>query len=221
MASQPDNTPSQNPGVPDVVIDRLPQYVRILHALMDDGIEVVSSQQLGRHLQVSPAQIRKDLSCLGRFGKQGRGYDVRYLASELKRILGLNRRWNVCLIGVGRLGRAILRYPGFAPEGFQIVAAFDTDDSVVGTIIDDLKVRSMDELGETVKRLNISIGIIAVPGDVAQEVMKLLTECGVEAILNYAPVYPRVPERVRVRNVDPVLSLQSMTYYLTRRDGDD
>ena len=217
MAPQPNSTPSDHPKVPDVVIDRLPQYVRILHTLMDSGIEVVSSQQLGRHLQVTPAQIRKDLSYLGRFGKQGRGYDVRYLASELKRILGLNRRWNVCLVGVGRLGRAILSYPGFAPEGFEIVAAFDTDDRVVGTTIDNLKVQSMEELDETVKRLNISIGVIAVPGSVAQEVMGMLTKSGVKAILNYAPIYPQVPERVRVRNVDPVLTLQSMTYYLTLR----
>ncbi len=220
MASQPDNTSSPNSRVPDVVIDRLPQYVRILHTLMESGVEVVSSQQLGRRLQVTPAQIRKDLSYLGRFGKQGRGYDVRYLASELKQILGLNRRWNVCLVGVGRLGRAILSYPGFAPEGFEIVAAFDTDSRVVGTNLGDLKVQPMDELGETVNQLHISIGVIAVPSSVAQEVMKLLTECGVEAILNYAPVYPHVPERVRVRNVDPVLSLQSMTYYLTRNNDD-
>lgn len=188
---------------------------------MESGVEVVSSQQLGRRLQVTPAQIRKDLSYLGRFGKQGRGYDVRYLASELKQILGLNRRWNVCLVGVGRLGRAILSYPGFAPEGFEIVAAFDTDDRVVGAKLGDLSVQPITELGETVNRLNISIGVIAVPSSVALEVMKLLTECGVEAILNYAPVYPHVPERVRVRNVDPVLSLQSMTYYLSRPDGED
>ncbi len=220
MAPQPENTSSQHSRVPDVVIDRLPQYVRILHTLMDSGVKVVSSHQLGRHLQVTPAQIRKDLSYLGRFGKQGRGYDVRYLASELKQILGLNRRWNVCLVGVGRLGRAILSYPGFAPEGFEIVAAFDTDDRVVGATLGDLKVQPMSELGETVNRLNISIGVIAVPSSVAQEVIKLLTECGVEAILNYAPVYPHVPERVRVRNVDPVLSLQSMTYYLSHRNSD-
>ena len=219
MAPQPSSSPSHHPKVPDVVIDRLPQYVRILHTLMETGVKVVSSQQLGRHLQVTPAQIRKDLSYLGRFGKQGRGYDVRYLASELKQILGLNRRWNVCLIGVGRLGRAILSYPGFAPEGFEIVAAFDTDDGVVGTTLGELKVQPMHELGETVDRLNISIGVIAVPSSVAQQVMGSLTECGVEAILNYAPVYPHVPERVRVRNVDPVLSLQSMTYYLSRRNS--
>ncbi len=90
-------------------------------------MDVVSSQQLGEQLQVTPAQIRKDLSYLGRFGKQGRGYNVSYLATELKQILGLNRRWNVCLVGVGRLGRAILSYPGFVPEGFEIVAAFETD----------------------------------------------------------------------------------------------
>ena len=217
MAAQSHNSQPNGSRVPDVVIARLPQYVRILNSLMDSGVEVVSSQQLGDQLQVTPAQIRKDLSYLGRFGKQGRGYNVRYLTTELKQILGLNRRWRVCLVGVGRLGKAILSYPGFAPEGFEIVAAFDSNDHLIGQTISGLKVQGMEELGSTVARLNIGIGIIAVPSGVAQQVMKLLTQSGVKAILNYAPVYPQVPEQVRVRNVDPVLSLQSMTYYLTNQ----
>ena len=215
MAAQSHNSQLNESRVPDVVIARLPQYVRILNSLMDSGVELVSSQQLGDQLQVTPAQIRKDLSYVGRFGKQGRGYSVQYLATELKQILGLNRRWRVCLVGVGRLGKAILSYPGFAPEGFEIVAAFDSNNDIVGQTISGLKVQEMKELESAVARLNIGIGIIAVPGAVAQQVTKLLTQSGVRAILNYAPIYPQVPDQVRVRNVDPVLSLQSMTYYLT------
>ena len=111
--------------VPEVVVLRLPLYVRALSQLRDSGTDVVSSQQLGSLLQMTPAQIRKDLSYFGRFGKQGRGYNVRFLLHELREILGLDREWRACLIGVGRLGHAIINYPGFSPEGFKIVAAFD------------------------------------------------------------------------------------------------
>ena len=121
--------PSQ---VPDVVVLRLPLYVRALNSILRDGDEVVSSQQLGARLHMTPAQIRKDLSYFGRFGKQGRGYDARFLLNELGQILGLDRSWHACLIGMGRLGQAIINYPGFAPEGFDIVAAFDSAADQVG-----------------------------------------------------------------------------------------
>ena len=206
-------------NVPDVVITRLPQYIRILNSMLESGVKVVSSQHLGEHLQVTPAQIRKDLSFLGRFGKQGRGYSVKYLATELKKVLGLNKKWNVCLVGVGSLGQAILSYPGFAPEGFKIVAAFDTDPSIVGKTIGGLKVQPVESLDEMLTRLKINIGIIAVPSHMAQDVINQLIDCGIKAILNYAPVYPQVPPDVKVRDVDPVLSLQSMTYYLTQDKG--
>ena len=193
---------------------RLPQYIRALGSLLKDGTEIVSSQQLGEMLQVTPAQIRKDLSYFGRFGKQGRGYGVRHLLAELKEIMGLDKHWNVGLVGVGRLGKAILSYPGFAPEGFQIVAAFDGDRRMVGKIIGDLRVQSMDELDQAVTDLGIDIGIVAVPSDHAQEVIDRLTECGVKAILNYAPTSPQSQAGVKIRNIDPVLSLQTMTFYL-------
>ena len=208
-------TPRANQlDVPEVVIIRLPQYIRILGALLGGGMEIVSSQQLGEMLQVTPAQIRKDLSYFGRFGKQGRGYSVRHLLAGLKEIMGLDTRWNVGLVGVGRLGRAILSYPGFAPEGFQIVAAFDSNRRMIGRTIGNLTVQSMDELDRTVTDLGISIGIVAVPGQHAQGVIDRLVECGVKAILNYAPVSLQAQEGVKIRNIDPVLSLQTMTFYL-------
>ena len=219
MVDRSANHQSSYADVPEVVITRLPQYIRILNTLLSSGVDVVSSQQLGEYLQVTPAQIRKDLSYLGRFGKQGRGYNVKHLASELKLILGLNKKWNVCLVGIGRLGRAILSYPGFAPEGFEIIAAFDTDTALIDQTIGGLRVQPIEELDETIARLSISIGIVAVPSTVAQDAITRLTECGIRAILNYAPVYPQVPPEVKVRNVDPVLSLQSMTYYLTNGES--
>ena len=201
--------------VPEVVISRLPQYVRILNRLQDDGIQVVSSQQLGEKLQVTPAQIRKDLSYFGRFGKQGRGYSVSDLLNRLRQILGINSPWNVAVVGVGRLGRAILSYPGFNPDGFHLVAAFDLNDSVVGETVGGLTVRKMDELDRVVQSEKVSIGIVAVPVEYTQNVVDQLVACGVRAILNYAPITPQVREGIRIRNIDPVLSLQSMTYYIS------
>lgn len=191
-------------------------YVRALSQLLDDGDEVVSSQELGNLLQMTPAQIRKDLSYFGRFGKQGRGYNVRFLREELRQILGLDRKWPTCIIGVGRLGQAIINYPGFIPEGFFVATAFDSDEEQVGRHIGDIEVRSMSALSETIEHEGISIGIVAVPAAQAQFVIGELVKAGVRGILNYAPIAPKVPVNTVVRNIDPVLSLQSMTFYLMR-----
>lgn len=200
--------------VPDVVVSRLPQYVRVLKELSQQRIEIISSQQLGQALQMTPAQIRKDLSYFGRFGKQGRGYNVRYLLNELRQILGLDQEWNITVVGVGRLGRAIISYPGFAPEGFRMVAAFDSDARQVGQSIGGLIVQPMSELSETIRRKDIRVSIVAVPATQTAEVIRNLTLSGIKAILNYAPTTTLVPEDVRVQNIDPVLALQSMTYHL-------
>ncbi len=206
--------------VPEVVVMRLPQYLRALTQLSQRGVEVVSSQQLGRQIQVTPAQIRKDLSYFGRFGKQGRGYSVSYLLRELRYITGLDREWPVALIGVGRLGRAILSYPGFTPEGFRLVAAFDADPSQVGQTVAGIVVQPVDRLPEILPELGVRIAIVAVPAAHTQEVIDLLVKCNVRAIVNYAPRAAQVPPSVKVRNIDPVLALQSMTYYLrAQQDG--
>ena len=199
--------------IPEVVIDRLPVYTRALELLQRQGSEVVSSQELGEQLGVTPAQIRKGLSYFGRFGKQGRGYNVARLLDELREILGLTRQWAMVLVGVGKLGRAIVGYGGFAPQGFRIVEAFDADPAVVGAEVDGLVVKSVDALPEALRRRTIDIGIVAVPAANAQKVIDMLVENGVRAILNYAPIAPHVPSNVRVKDIDPVLALQSMTYY--------
>ena len=200
--------------VPDVVVERLPLYVRVLAGFEARGTEMVSSEQLGSQLDMTPAQIRKDLSYFGRFGKQGRGYNVQALALRLREILGLDRSWNACLVGVGRLGRAIISYPGFAPEGFNIVSAFDMNPAVVGTMVDGISVDAISEIKPVVERLDIAIGIVAVPAAAAQEVIDRLVEAGVRGILNYAPITAHAPGNVKIKNIDPVMSLQSMTYYL-------
>jgi redox-sensing transcriptional repressor len=205
--------------IPPVVIDRLPLYARALATLESQGREVVSSQELGQQLNVTPAQIRKDLSYFGRFGKQGRGYNVRKLLEELRRILGLNRQWRMALIGTGRLGRAILGYEGFSPQGFRIVEAFDSDVSMIGKEVGGLTVHDTRNLETVLAESPVEIGIVAVPGDTAQNAIDRLVKCGVRAILNYAPIAAHVPRGVQIKRIDPVLSLQGMTYYLKTGDA--
>ncbi|MEE8386618.1 MAG: redox-sensing transcriptional repressor Rex [Dehalococcoidia bacterium] len=200
--------------IPSIVIDRLPLYARALATLEARGRDVVSSHELGTQLNVTPAQIRKDLSYFGRFGKQGRGYNVRKLLEELRQILGLDRQWQMALVGIGRLGRAILGYRGFGPQGFRIVEAFDSDPQSIGTMIDDVLVKPISGLEERLGVNPVDVGIVAVPAEAAQDVIDTLVRCGVRAILNYAPIAARVPPGVYVKRIDPVLALQSMTYYL-------
>ena len=200
--------------VPEVVILRLPLYIRALSQMSEEGQTVISSKTLGNRLQITPAQIRKDLSYFGRFGKQGRGYKVDSLIEELTNILGLNRQWNSCIVGVGRLGKAIINYPGFVPEGFKIISAFDNDPSMIGKTVNEIQILPMDKIKSAVKQNDIKIAILAVPATVAQNVITELLNTNIKAILNYAPIAPKVPETLVLRNIDPVLSLQSMTYYL-------
>ena len=200
--------------IPDVVIDRLPVYARALALLDDQGREVVNSQELGKRLGVTPAQIRKDLSYFGRFGKQGRGYNVARLLAELREILGLTRDWSMVLVGVGQLGHAIVSYAGFKPQGFHIVEIFDADPSIVGTTIDGLTIRHVDTLPDVLRGRAVDIGIVAVPGSAAQGVVDVLVQAGLKAILNYAPIAAQVPSDVRVKDIDPVLALQSMTFHV-------
>ena len=204
--------------IPEVVIDRLPVYGRALALLQRQGREVVNSQELGERLGVTPAQIRKDLSYFGRFGKQGRGYNVARLLEELNQILGLTREWAMVLVGVGQLGRAILGYDGFAPQGFRIIAAFDDDPNTVGTSVNGRTIKSVSTLRETLEQQKADIGIVAVPGASAQRVIDNLVDCGVRAILNYAPIAAQAPPHVRIKDIDPVLALQSMTFYIKRQD---
>ena len=200
--------------IPEVVIDRLPIYVRALTVLERQGRDVVNSQELGGKLGVTPAQIRKDLSYFGRFGKQGRGYNVKRLLEELHQILGITREWSMVLVGVGQLGRAILGYGGFAPQGFRIVGAVDVDSEAIGERVNGLEVKSIDVLPEEMRQLHAQLGIVAVPAASAQQVIDMLVASGVKAILNYAPIAAHVPPDVRIKDIDPVLALQSMTFYI-------
>ena len=201
-------------NIPDIVIRRLPIYVRTLRALCDQQVGSASSEQLAELIGVTAAQIRRDLSYFGKFGKQGKGYDTRLLAEAISSILKLDRQWPVALAGLGNLGRAIANYRGFAPSSFTITALFDRNPTHVGERIGELDIQPIEELPNQMREERITIGIIATPKIYAQETADLMVEGGVQAILNYAPVILKVPEGITVREIDPVSALQSMTYYI-------
>jgi redox-sensing transcriptional repressor len=205
--------------VPDVVVRRLTQYYYALRRCRERGLEIVSSQHLGEMLNVTAAQIRKDLSFFGGFGKQGIGYNVESLLEHVQRILGLKQEWVVALVGLGNLGRALLHYQGFAQEGFKIVALFDSDPRKIGTTVGGLTIRDDKEIAQMVPEMRVHIAILALPPDKAQEMADILIKAGARALLNYAPVTLKVPEGVWVRQMDPLVALQSMTYYLVGLEG--
>lgn len=200
--------------VPDIVIGRLPIYLRALNLLYEAGQEFTSSQELGQKLGIGSAQIRKDLSHFGEFGKQGTGYEINYLREQISKILHVDRDWAVALVGFGDLGQAIAHYGGFATKGFHIEAIFDNDPAKIGQETNGKTVYDMKSLAQVINQLKIKMAIIAVPASVAQSVSDLLIEAGVRAILNYAPITLTVPEKVQVQYIDPVVHLQRMTYYL-------
>ena len=201
-------------SIPNVVIQRLALYLRCTQLLIASSHDVASSQEMARNLGLSSAQIRKDLSYFGEFGKQGMGYDLRNLRNQLERILHIDRVWPVILVGAGDLGQALANYGGFISRGFAIVAAFDSDPSRIGQRLGDLIVQDAKDLARSIQERSIEIAILAVPASAAQEVALSLTDSGIKAILNYAPVSLNLPESIQVRFIDPAASLQSMTYYL-------
>lgn len=205
-------------AIPDVVVRRLPIYARSLSYLAEEGVRSVSSQELGERIGVTAAQIRKDLSYFGEFGKQGIGYNVEYLMGHIRRILGLNEAWPVVLVGAGHLGQAIARYEGFRSRGIDIVGLFDNDAAKIGLEVGKLTVQPDTELPSVLRQHHIRLAIVAVPATRAQDVVDSLVEYGVQGILNYAPIVVQAPEGVWVRHIDPVALLHSMTYYLAREE---
>lgn len=201
-------------NVPGIVIGRLPIYLRALGILEDDGKEVTSSQELGQKLGISSAQIRKDLSHFGEFGKQGTGYKIAFLQERLQEILNLNQNWPVALVGFGDLGHALLHYGRFSEKGFHIKAIFDTAPDKIGQAVGDLVISDAKDITRIIQQEKIKIVILAVPRTVAQSVSDVLVEAGVKAILNYAPTTLFLPSDVQVQDIDPVVRLQQMTYYL-------
>ena len=196
-------------------IDRLPLYFRTLRLAQDEGIDIISSDELGRRLGITPEQIRKDLASFGQFGKKGVGYYVNELKRNVGEILGLDNHWNIAIVGIGHLGVALANYQNFIALGFNLVALFDNDPNIIGKTVNHVKVKSIDELQSCAKNLKIDIGVIAVPAQFAQQVADKLVKANIKGIWNFAPVKMRVPEDVKIVNEDLSVGLSRLSYYIT------
>lgn len=206
--------------IPDIVIRRLPVYERTLKGMLEEGVHSVSSEELGARIGVTAAQIRRDLSYFGKFGKQGKGYDVANLASAILHILNIDHQWEVALAGFGHLGQAIAHYRGFEPNAFRIAAIFARNPEQIGQEVNGTMVLDEAQMTDVIREMGIKIGIVAVPASAAQDVADRMIAGGVRAIVNYAPVVLKVPDNVWVREIDPTGALQSLTYYLHEQPGD-
>lgn len=200
--------------ISEAVVRRLPIYLRFLNELSRMNVTTVSSQDLGAKLNLNPAQIRKDLAYFGEFGKKGIGYDVTYLIEKIRQILKLDREIQVALVGAGNLGRALSNYNAYLQDNMKIVAIFDAMPGKVGEKLNNMTVLPMEKLADTIRDMQIRIGIITVPASEAQNVANHFVDAGIEAILNFAPVIIRVPDNVRVHHADFTTDLQSLAYYL-------
>ncbi len=200
--------------IPDIIVSRLPVYLRALRRMQALKQPTTSSQELGELVGISAAQIRKDLSQFGEFGKQGTGYNIAFLANKLSEILQVQRVWDVALIGMGDMGHALARYQGFSDRGFRVAMVFDNDPTKVGKQVDRFVIQDTREMGKAIREAGIKVAMVCVPAAVAQDVTAQLVEAGIKAILNYAPISLSVPAGVRVQYLDPSIGLQRMTYYL-------
>lgn len=214
---KPEPTPSRD--VPNVVVNRLSLYLRELQHLVREGRATVSSSQLGKLLGFGDAQVRKDLAYFGHFGHPGIGYRCHELIAEIRRILGTDRQWTVTMIGVGNLGRALLRYKGFAAKGFRIVAAFDLDPRVVGAKIEGVPVYDLKQLGDVVRQQRIQLGMITVPATQAQGVADQLVAAGIDGIVNFAPVTLSLPTEVGLVGVDLTTELEQLAFSVANRNA--
>ena len=196
-------------------VDRLPRYYRCLRQLTDEGVEIASSEELGRRLAINPEQIRKDLAFFGQFGKKGVGYYVAELKESIGTILGLDHHWNVAIIGMGHLGAALANYQGIARLGFRLAAIFDANPIVIGTRVGERRVEDIAYLAEIIAERDIRIGVIAVPAAAAQEVADKLVTAGIRGIWNFAPVNIQVPPTIPFVSEDLSVGLSALSYYLS------
>jgi redox-sensing transcriptional repressor len=211
--------PAAAKRIPEATVARLPVYLRSLLEVAEMKAPTISSERLAELAGVNAAKVRKDLSYLGSYGTRGVGYDVEYLLFQISRELGLTQDWPVAIIGIGHLGHALANYDNFTARGFRIVALFDADPRKVGDEVNGIRVRSLDDLDDVVASEGVSIGIIATPAPVAQEVADRLVAAGVTSILNFAPTVLNVPDGVSLRKVDLSIELQILSFYEQRAAG--
>ena len=211
--------PSDRPRrrIPEATVARLPVYLRILGEQADEGVDSISSDRLAELGGVNAAKVRKDLSYLGSYGTRGVGYEVAFLVYQIRRDLGLTHDWPVVIVGAGNLGHALAGYGGFGQRGFPVVGIVDVDATKVGTVLGGVRVRHIDELSQIVQSKRVNIGVVAVPGQAAQDAAERLVRAGITSILNFAPIVLTVPRSIEVRKVDLAVELQILSYHEQRR----
>ena len=204
--------------IADSTVRRLSIYLRFLEEFEERGLATVSSDALARRGGTTSAQVRKDLSFFGSFGKRGLGYSVPELATALREILGLGREWRVVIIGAGKIGAALAQYRGFRQRGFQIVAAYDTNADKIGHELEGIEVRDMNRLEADVARERPEIAVLAIPSEFAQAALDRVVRAGIRAVLNFAPIQLNAPADVTVKTVNMAMELEGLTFALTNRD---
>jgi redox-sensing transcriptional repressor len=204
--------------IADSTVRRLAIYLRFLEEFQQQGRDTISSEALASRAGTTSAQVRKDLSFFGSFGKRGLGYDVDALATKLRAILGLGHRYRVIVVGAGRLAGALVQYAGISARGFQIVAVVDKDPAKVGSDTGGLAIEDVADLEAIIQREQVEIAILVTPADPAQGLVDRLVEAGITAILNFAPVQLHVPPGVDVKNVNLAVELETLSYALAHRD---
>ncbi len=205
--------------IPDATVRRLSLYLRFLEDFGRSGVTSVASGALAERGGATAAQVRKDLSYLGSFGKRGLGYSVAELTGVLRGVLGLDSVWRVALLGAGRIGTALFEYEPFRARGFNITTVIDNDPRKVGSILGDIRIRGEDELECVLRDEAIDLVIVAVPAHVAQALVDRVVAAGIKAILNYAPTQLRLPDDVALRNVSMLVELESLSHALARGTG--
>jgi len=204
-------------SIPSITINRLSIYHRCLEKITEKekGLEIISSFKIAEMTGINSAQIRKDLAYFGEFGKRGIGYPIIDLEKELKKILGLDKKWSVIIAGAGNLGKALVKYKGFQKRGFMIKGIFDNNPSKIGKKLGHIFIYDIKEVKKFIQAENINIGILVVPADSAQEVADKMVRGGIKAILNFAPVHIVLPPEIKIHNVDLSIEFEGLTYYLS------
>jgi redox-sensing transcriptional repressor len=204
--------------IADSTVRRLSAYLRFLEDFEARGLSTISSEELANRGGTTSAQVRKDLSFFGSFGKRGLGYSVPELAGRLREILGLAREWRVVIIGAGKIGAALAQYRGFRQRGFTILAAYDNSPEKIGRTLEGIPVRDMSQLERDIEREKPEIAVLTVPAEEAQAVVDRVVRGGVKAILNFAPTQLQAPADVTVKTVNMAMELEGLSFALTNRD---
>ena len=202
--------------ISQATIDRLPLYFRTLRLVEEEKLNIISSDELGRRLDITPEQIRKDLATFGQFGRKGIGYDVRELRDKIGNILGLHNKWRLAIVGVGHLGGALANYVNFAPLGFSVVALFDNNKEIIGSEVNGLEVNAASNMKRIIADRSVDIGVITVPANEAQGVADLLIAAGVKGIWNFAPIKLNVPIDIPLVNEDLSVGLSALSYHMSQ-----